>query len=882
MKKGLAKEKILKLVHKYNEAVGSRRATRYTEEETKKDFILPLFEALGWNVFDKREVSAEEHQASGGRVDYGFYLHEQPKFYLEAKPLKADIFREEYARQAIRYSWNKGVTWAVLTDFETVLVFNTQDIDKSLSGKLYFKIPASEFINRFDQLWSLSREAFASDLINIEAEKIGKKLQKISVGATLYKDLKACRELLTHDLAIWNKKIDANLLDEGVQRILDRLIFLRVAEDRGIEPPTLIPLVREWEEKQKSDKNKEHLYQSMITKFRELDEIYNSNLFSPHPFEKWEEYSNATEKVITILYGKRGYYEYDFKVIPADVLGGVYENYLGYRLSKSQKGVAVDKDAKKRKEQGIYYTPPFIVDYIVKNTLKPILDNCKSVAELKKIKVLDPACGSGSFLIKALEVIAEKYKEFGYDDPYVKLPILEENIYGVDLDEQAVEIARLNLLVNSLDGRVKMPLLSKNIKNGNSLISGTDGELKKIFGKNFRKKKPFNWEEEFPEVFKQGGFDVVIGNPPYVNLVNIKDVEEREYLKTNFETAKNKSDLYSFFAEKGTKLLRPNGMLGFIFSNSWLGTDSFSKFREFLVNNTTVTELVKLPPDVFASATVTTVLIFLQKRKAHKDHKVKLLEYVDAKFIELPTSLGYKRIKESPGFSFSFEAEVGFEIPTVPLGEVAKFSLGIKTSDDERFISDSKKDNNSYKILRGKDVGRYSYVYADKWLWYKPNLMMEKVGAGPRKLKYFLTSKIIIKDVAQEIIAAYDDKKYLTTDTLSLIYAVQGYDPKFILALLNSKLVNKWFKVNFPAGLHIKINQMEHIPIPKIVEKRKQAEMVDSVNKILQLNDRLHIVEENSNEWQQLKSEIAKTDKKIDEAVYKLYGLTPEDPSSRS
>ena len=186
------------------------------------------------------------------------------------------------------------------------------------------------------------------------------------------------------------EQMGATELDEGVQKLLDRLIFLRVAEDRGIEGPILKELLREHEEKGG------HKFQSMIKKFRELDEIYNSNLFSEHPFEKWEEYGDATENVIKILYGKPGYYEYDFKVMPADVLGGVYENYLGYRLEKSRKGLSVSKDAKKRKEHGIYYTPDFIVDYIVKNTLKPVLDKCTSVEQLKKIKVLDPACGSGS------------------------------------------------------------------------------------------------------------------------------------------------------------------------------------------------------------------------------------------------------------------------------------------------------------------------------------------------------------------------------------------------------------------------------------------------------------------------------------------------------
>jgi len=381
------KKLIQDLIDKYEAAKSAGRLKLYTEEETKKDFILPLFEALGWNVRDKKEVSAEEHIISSGRVDYGFYLDDRARFYLEAKKFSADIHREEFANQAIRYSWNKGVTWAVLTNFERLKVFNTQDTDKSLADKLLFEIPYAQYLERFDQLSLLSKESSGGELINKYAEEHGKKLQKISVTALLYKDIQKCRDLLTENLASSNSEVDKDLIDEGVQRLLDRLIFLRVAEDRGIEPPTLIPLMRQWE----SGGRKAPLYQSMIEKFRELDTVYNSNLFSPHPFEKWEEYSGATEEVIQILYGKQGYYEYDFKAMPADVLGTVYESYLSHRLAKSRKGLTLSEDAKKRKEQGIYYTPHFIVDYIVKNALGPVLDKCKTINDLKKIKVLDPA-----------------------------------------------------------------------------------------------------------------------------------------------------------------------------------------------------------------------------------------------------------------------------------------------------------------------------------------------------------------------------------------------------------------------------------------------------------------------------------------------------------
>ena len=195
----------------------------------------------------------------------------------------------------------------------------------------------------------------------------------------------------------------------------------------------------------------------------------------------------------------------------------------------------------------------------------------------KKIKVLDPACGSGSFLIKALEAIAEKYKEFGSDNEHIKRQILLENIYGVDLDMQAVEIARLNLLINSLDTKEVLPMLDKNIKNGNSLIFGTDEELEKQFGKNWRDKKPFNWQEQFPQVFKQGGFDVIIGNPPYIK----EDVNKNAFDGLhNSSYYQGKMDLWTMFACISIDLLKDGGTMSFIAPNSWVSNAGASIFRD--------------------------------------------------------------------------------------------------------------------------------------------------------------------------------------------------------------------------------------------------------------------------------------------------------------
>lgn len=897
-----AKEKIQKLIEKYEFVVNSGKVKKYTEEETKKDFILPLFEILGWNVTDKNEVTAEEHQSSG-RVDYGFYLNDRIKFYVEAKPLKADLHKEDYANQAVRYSWNKSVTWAVLTDFENIKVFNAQNILDSLFNKLYLDIKYTEFIERFDQLWLLSKESFQDDLLDKEAEKVGKKLQRISVGEKLFQTLNECRELLTEPLRQWNDITDRDLLDEGVQKLIDRLIFIRVAEDRKIEPATLKQLVRDWENRK--DRTIE-LYESMIIKFRELDYIYNSNLFQPHTFEAWKEHSGKTEKAIEKLYGKSGYYEFDFSVIPADVLGSVYENYLGYRLSKSQKGITLDKDAKKRKEQGIYYTPSFIVDYIVKNALKPILDKCTSVNDLKKIKILDPACGSGSFLIKALELINEKYKEFNYPgNELTKIQILQENIYGVDLDEQAVEIARLNLLLSTLEEKRKLPKLDKNIKNGNSLISGTDEDLKKYFGPNYREKIPFNWEEQFPEVFKQGGFDAIIGNPPWV-FTRGESFSESEKIYFNqmlrnlgmVQTEKGRNiqsgklNLYSLFILKSIILLNQQGSLGFIIPNNILRATNFDLVRKFILDNTNVSEIVDLGAGIFRGVTASSIILILNKESKESkrnEYQVNIISNI----LDI-TQKQYKQhtVKQQHFYknvSFAFNILADFSTTqisnkikndSIKLGDLCKYiSPGID-GDKDKYVTDKEVDDNYKPLLFGKDIGRYTINFNNNWICYD-----RKKLNRPRDEKIYLSKKIVLQRVSggkKPLVASLDDDRYYTFNSINniILNNPSSYSLYYILGIINSSLINWYYSINYSNQSELTVNisktYLEKLPI-KIAKERNQKLIENLAYNILVFNRELQESPKNSNKWESLKSEIERIDKKIDDEVYELYGLTPEE-----
>jgi len=279
MDRKLALEQIKALTEKYQDIVRTGRISKYNEEMTKKDFILPLFEALGWKTADSEEVSAEE-QISKTRVDYGFRINGIPKFFLEAKSFREDLDNRKFVEQAINYSWHKGCTWAILTNFEGLRIFNAEvKTQNPWMSQLKPTLHCTEFISKFDELYLLSRESFENRLLDSEAEKWGKKAKKTPIDKQLLTDFTRFRTLLSKNITKLNsaKQVTEQELDESVQRILDRLMFIRNCEDRELEPKTLIANYREWE-----SKGKGHLIKSLRATFVHFDDEYNSKIFAKH------------------------------------------------------------------------------------------------------------------------------------------------------------------------------------------------------------------------------------------------------------------------------------------------------------------------------------------------------------------------------------------------------------------------------------------------------------------------------------------------------------------------------------------------------------------------------------------------------------------------
>ncbi|MBU1932026.1 N-6 DNA methylase [Patescibacteria group bacterium] len=885
MNKQEAKQQIQKLVEKYQRVAEAGKIKSYNEAQTRNEFIEPLFEFLGWdmrNLTTDNEVTTEEN-VSGGRVDLAFRFGNIPVMFLEAKAMKVDLDEWKWAEQAINYSWNKSVTWAILTDFEGIKIFNAEIPPKSILQNLFIEIKCRDFINRFDQLWLLSKESFGQKLLDKEAQKWGKLTQRKQVGEKLFEDLMSWRVSFTKDFKKQNILTDEEL-DEGVQRILDRLIFIRTAEDRKIEPNVLLGILRS---------GKANLYKQLVKVFRDFDDGFNSKLFALHYCEEWKASDKIISEVIKGLYETKNGYRYDFSVISTDVLGGIYEQYLGFVQGRKSE----DKQKSKRKSQGIYYTPKYIVEFIVKETLGEVLKRTKP-KEIFKIKVLDPACGSGSFLTAAYDKILETLtKQSPQISLFAKFDILKENIFGVDLDAQAVEIAQLNLLLKVLSQKTKLPTLQHNVASGNSLVSGSTETLEKYFGSAYREQRPFNFEEEFKEVFEQGGFDVVVGNPPYVQLSMEEKLPDglKKFLLDAYESSMGRLNTFGFFMRRGVELLKDGGYLGFIIPNTILTQDYYEKLRKYVLDNCAIESIVSFDNLPFKDAVVENVVLILKKTTSERtrdNHKVAIYKVNEDLSLVRDKSIIQKLFIQSHKYGFNIHLDEGrlklkrkLEENTRLLSDSVEINQAIALKHERAKYLSKTKDGSNYKpVIDGRNIGRYFVNWDNTYLRYDINA----IHSCKREDIFLTKEKLFFRRVGDRLIGAYDDKQMYALNTLVAMNLKEGVNIniKYLLALFNSKLLN-WYYQSFLKSTkkvfsEIQARQIAQIPIKKVDfgnagEKQKHDKIVSSVSEMVALIAELQKLPQNTDRYNHLKKEIEKLDRQIDEEVYKLYGLTNEE-----
>jgi len=571
-----APEKIEKLVERFDRNIDSYRSPSYNETQVRREFIDPMFRALGWDIDNEqgyaeayKEVVHEDAIKIGGLTkapDYSFRVGGSRKFFVEAKKPAINLHDDiSPAFQLRRYAWSAKLPLSILTDFEEFAVYDCR-IKPSIKDKpskarvLYYKY--TEYIDQWDDISDIfHREQVLKGSFDRFALSTAGKKGTAEVDEAFLAEIESWRDFLARNIAIRNPTLTQPELNFAVQKTIDRIIFLRICEDRGIEEyGRLMSLL-----------NGTNIYARMVELFTDADHRFNSGLFH---FSKEKGRvgipdtitpgiaidDSPLKKIIQNLYYPDSPYE--FSVIGADILGNVYEQFLGkvIRLTAGHRA-KVEEKPEVRKSGGVYYTPSFIVEFIVKNTVGVILEGKAPGprGSASKLKILDPACGSGSFLLGAYQYLLdwhlEKYLESGVEKlskakkPVVfqdrhgewrlttteRKRILTDNIYGVDIDPQAVEVTKLSLLLKVLENENAeslnkqlalfheraLPDLGDNIKCGNSLITPEYflGQQSEFFeNEDIRTINAFDWKGKsgFPDIMKNGGFDAVIGNPPYV------------------------------------------------------------------------------------------------------------------------------------------------------------------------------------------------------------------------------------------------------------------------------------------------------------------------------------------------------------------------------
>jgi len=671
------------------------RRAEYKEAQLRREFLDPFFEALGWDVQNKqgwaeqyKEVVNEDALKMAGTTkapDYSFRIGGARKFFAEAKKPALTIKTDALAAyQLRRYAWSAQLPLSLLTDFEELAVYDCRarpsEKDSAQVGRINF-FTFDEYLDRLDEIYAVfSKEAVLRGSFDRYAqEQRGR--GTAPVDAEFLKEIERWRVTLAKNLAQLNPRLTLDELNDAVQRTLDRLIFLRMAEDRGAEEygrlqRLVAPLDPAGAEELRAlapeqivklgalTGNKGSVYARFIHLCRDAATKYDSGLFDFDADQLTPGLVVDDDKlrgIIADLYYPRSPYE--FSVLAADTLGNVYEQFLGkvIRLTPAHQAKIEEKPAVK-KAGGVFYTPAYIVAYIVQQTVGRMIAG-KSPQEIATLRVLDPACGSGSFLLGAYQCLLEhclnwyiahrdtkEAKGKIYESAKgwrlttaEKKRILTTHIFGVDIDRQAVEVTKLALLLQVLEDETRetlgkqlalfnepaLPNLDANIQCGNALI-GTDCFAGQLLPDKeaLRRVNPFDWTRGFANVMREGGFDCVIGNPPYIRIQTMKEWAplEVELYKEKYAAARaGNYDIYVVFVEKGLSLLKPGGRLGFILPHKFFNAQYGAPLRELIARGKHLAHVVHFgDQQVFSGATTYTCLMFLDKDGADACRWVKV------------------------------------------------------------------------------------------------------------------------------------------------------------------------------------------------------------------------------------------------------------------
>lgn len=909
---------------------------QYNESELRREFLEPFFEALGWDVTNKahyaesyKDVTHEPtRETDEGVPDYCFRIGGAAKFYLEAKKPQVRITTaSEPARQLRRYGWSSKLPVGVLSNFGELAIYDTRIAPKAIDGPRVCRISYyhyRDYLTKWAEIESvLSKEAVLKGAFDKFVVSSKAKKGTEEVDQAFLRDMKAWRLSLASNIALRNSFLDQRELSAIVQRTIDRIVFLRICEDRGLEPYGQLRGIGEGS----------NIYTALATLFTKADARYNSGLFH---FKKERERAETADLIALTLkiddvklkiVIDQLYYParpYAFSHIPLDILGKVYEQFLAQvvRLTPKRLVRIEDRPDLKRKE-GVYYTPPYIVAYIVDHCLGPLTKD-KSPHDIESLRVLDPACGSGSFLIGAYQYLlrwyldwyigeskAKRVAELTRDASGVyrlslqtKRKILLKHIFGVDIDPAAIEVSKLSLFLALLEGETQLALfheralpdLGSNLQCGNALIDGSfyDNEQMFLLSEEDRYRiNAFDWNSRFREAMKQR-FDVVIGNPPYGYTIA---PPEASFFSSTYRHQDYQKDLYLLFLERYSFLLKEGGSLGIITSNTWLQSITFKNIRRHLSSAYRWVRMLHLPERVFDATVDTHVLIFERLAKGELEFTEGSLSVdvrKDGKI--LPShNLPWKSLDRSGGpvnivhplehqEIIQHVRSVSIELRQVMscYNGIKPFELGkgtppqnVATVKMKPFVHQGERPGHDWSpLLRGSLIRRYQVLWRDDyWIKYGPWL------AAPRDPSLFKApSKIAVRQTGDALVAAIVPTGYYVRNNMHIILPKSDTtNMGFVTALLNSKLMDFVYTFVNPekgeALAEVKKHHLEHLPVPNLADD--DAAVISVGNKSYQLMALLarRSKTRSSRETNVLVAEIEAVAGQIEKAIYQLYQL---------
>lgn len=815
---------VAQLVEKFDRQRAHYLSTAYNETDVRAEFIDPLFEALGWDVSNRagygphdKEVIREKSEVSG-RSDYQFQLNGRAMFIVEAKAPHVPLDRTDVIMQAKKYAWNsKDTSIAAITDFEEFRLYDAtvKPDPKHPDMGLIFAARYTDYLKpkTADDLWLLSKEAVAAGSIEqlLKMSSV-KQRERLPVDVAFLDDLTAWREKLAKAVFKIEPEIEPADLNSVVQVFLDRLIFIRFAEDHGILAKRgLEDVARLWE---RSGKHRS-IVNDLNALFHEVNDLLNGEIFKPHRCEKidWDQEAALVAKIIQALYDG----PYRFDVIGVELLGSIYERYLGKTIRVTASRAIVEDKPEVRKAGGVYYTPRYIVDYIVEQTVGKLIEG-KTPAQIAKLKILDPACGSGSFLLGAYQKLIEYHERWyagkrtpspalsrstkgasnkgrseasppvdavyrrgepeGGQLPLLdageggeyrlplteKAAILRNNLFGVDIDPQAVEITMMSLYIKLLEGergaimgRGILPPLRDNIKCGNSLIGydirelGQTAKMPLAFGdtmsaqtpagkkgsrrgstptpgitdEDLERIRPFDWHsrrEGFGDILAAGGFDAVIGNPPYIRIQTMKEwapLEVEHYKRIYTSAGVGNYDIYVVFVEKGLSLLNKNGRLGFILPHKFFNAKYGEPLRGLIAEGKHLAHVVHFgDQQVFEGATTYTCLMFLDKSGVKEIQFIKVddLEAWRSSGVSVEGVVSAKNVTDA---EWNFAVGAGTALFeklghfSLKLGGVADLFVGLQTDADDVYIVEEVRRSKGRVLCASKSTGEQHWFEDD-------------------------------------------------------------------------------------------------------------------------------------------------------------------------